>query len=43
VGARASIAQASRWRSVGRWISQQSTEQKAIVVRARLQVETLQT
>jgi hypothetical protein len=42
-GARFSTAQATRWRSVGRWISQQSTEQKTSAVRARLQVETLQT
>lgn len=43
VGDRRSSAQASRWRSMGTWASQQETEQKARAVRGRLQVDTLHT
>ncbi|MBK7534156.1 MAG: hypothetical protein IPI49_02070 [Myxococcales bacterium] len=43
VGLRASTAQASRWRSVATWLSQQATEQNTSRVRFRLQVDTLQT
>src|SRR4051794_6495761 len=41
-GARASTAQASRWRRVATCESQHGTEQNTRPVRARLQVETLQ-
>jgi hypothetical protein len=43
LGAWASIAQESLWRSVATCESQQGTEQKTSCVRARLQVDTLQT
>ena len=43
VGARASTAHASRWRSVATWESQQETEQNTSRVRSRLQVDTLHT
>lgn len=41
VGDRRSSAQASRWRSMGTWASQQDTEQKTSAVRGRLHVDTL--
>ena len=41
--ARASTAQASRWRIVDRCESQHATEQNTSRVRLRLQVDTLQT
>ena len=41
LGARFSSAQASRWRAVGRWLSQHPTLQKNSAVRGRLQVDTL--
>jgi hypothetical protein len=41
LGARASIAPASRWRTDDRWLSQQITEQNTSGMRVRLQVETL--
>ena len=42
-GERFSTAYASRWRIIGRCISQHPTEQKTIPVRLRLHVDTLQT
>jgi hypothetical protein len=35
-----SIAEAFRWRAVGRWASQQETLQKASLTRPELQVDT---
>src|SRR5262245_29983877 len=43
VGAIASTAQASRWRSVATWLSQHGTLQNTRRMRARLQVDTLHT
>jgi len=42
VGERCSSAQASRWRSIGTWASQQGTEQNTSAARERLHVDTLQ-
>src|SRR5437870_6733416 len=43
LGARASTAHASRWRSIATWLSQQATLQNTSRMRARLQVDTLHT